>query len=191
MRSILSPAMLFLCLAACASGGKPAASTAPAPQPSASVAPGADAATSRFREVLPGLHTGGQPDAADLARLHALGVRTVIDLRGAGEDRGYDEAAEAQRLGMAYVSLPVAGAEGVTLANANALQALLEQHGDGVVLHCASGNRVGALLALGAADAGMPHEQALALGREAGLKSLEPVVIERLQAPSPAGEADR
>ena len=145
----------------------------------------------RFAEVRPGLHAGGQPTAADLARMQAQGVHTVIDLRGENADRGYDEAAEARRLGLAYVALPVTGADGITAANAEALQALLDAHRNGVLLHCASGNRAGALLALGHANAGMPRDQALALGRAAGLKSLEPAVIERMQAPAPAVDAER
>ncbi|GAB3512089.1 prolyl oligopeptidase family serine peptidase [Pseudoxanthomonas daejeonensis] len=134
-----------------------------------------------FAEPRAGLRTGGQPDAGDLARLQAQGVRTVIDLRGAGEARGFDEAAETARLGMAYVTLPIAGKDDITPANADALRALLERHGDaGVLVHCASGNRVGALLALDAARAGAPAGEALALGRKAGLKSLEPVVAAQL-----------
>jgi uncharacterized protein (TIGR01244 family) len=136
--------------------------------------------TDRFPEPRAGLRTGGQPTAQDLVRLQAQGVRTVIDLRGRDEDRGFDEAAEATRLGLAYVALPIAGKNDITPASADALQALLDEHGDGVLLHCASGNRVGALLALAAARAGVPAAEALAFGREAGLASLEPVVAAQL-----------
>jgi len=138
----------------------------------------------RFGEPRAGLRTGGQPTAQDLARLKAQGVRTIIDLRGPGEDRGFDEAAEAARLGLDYVALPIAGKDAITPANADALAALLKQHGDGVLLHCASGNRVGALLALDAARSGTPAAEALALGRKAGLSSLEPVVAAQIEAPA-------
>ena len=142
----------------------------------------------RFAEPRAGLRTGGQPTAQDLARLKEQGVRTVIDLRGPGEDRGFDEAAEAARLGLDYVALPIAGKDDVTPANADALAALLAERGDGVLLHCASGNRAGALLALGAARAGMPAAEALALGRKAGLASLEPAVAAQLERTgAPAG----
>jgi uncharacterized protein (TIGR01244 family) len=140
-------------------------------------------APAKFAEPRAGLHTGGQPTAQDLERLQAQGVRTVIDLRGADEDRGFDEAAEARRLGLEYVALPIAGKDEVNPANAAALEALLREHGDGVLLHCGSGNRVGALLALGAAGEGMPREQALEFGRQAGMKSLETRVVEQLDAP--------
>ncbi|MBA3928206.1 MAG: hypothetical protein C0521_01320 [Xanthomonas sp.] len=136
-----------------------------------------------FNRPQPGLHTGGQPSQDDLARLKSEGVRTVIDLRGAQEDRGYDEAAEAQRLGLAYLVLPIAGKDDVTPENAKALGDLLRAQDGDVLLHCASGNRVGALLALDAAARGASREEALELGRKAGLKSLEPVVVERLGKP--------
>lgn len=136
-----------------------------------------------FTQPQPGLHTGGQPLQDDLARLKSEGVRTVIDLRGAQEDRGYDEAAEARRLGLAYIALPIAGKDDVTPANAKALGELLKAQDGDVLLHCASGNRVGALLALDAAARGIPREDALELGRKAGLKSLEPVVVEQLGKP--------
>lgn len=136
-----------------------------------------------FAQPQPGLHTGGQPSQEDLARLKSEGVRTVIDLRGTQEDRGYDEAAEARRLGLEYITLPIAGKDDVTPANAKALGELLKARDGGVLLHCASGNRVGALLALDAAASGASKEEALELGRKAGLKSLEAVVVERLGTP--------
>lgn len=140
-----------------------------------------------FTQPRPGLHTGGQPTLEELQRLKDDGVRTVIDLRGPQEDRGYDEAREVEALGMSYIALPISGKEDISAANAQALHALLQGREGGVLLHCASGNRVGALLALGAAQLdGLPTDEALALGRSAGLKSLEPVVVEQLAKPVPA-----
>lgn len=189
MRRIVSalPVLLVSALCACAGGGAPIASTVPAaPTPSMNAGPALPtpvaAAATHFAEPRAGLRTGGQPSAEDLARLQAQGVRTVIDLRGADEDRGFDQAAEARRLGLEYVALPIAGKDEVNPANAAALKALLHEHGDGVLLHCGSGNRVGALLALGAAGEGMPREQALEFGRQAGMKSLEARVVEQLDA---------
>lgn len=144
------------------------------------------AGATEFTEPRPGLHTGGQPTAADLAALSRQGVRTVIDLRSDDEDRGFDEAADVKSHGMRYLRLPIGGAGDVTPANASALKQALDQSGDGVLLHCASGNRVGALLALMAAQhENATTEEALELGKRAGMKSLEPVVVERLRTPSP------
>lgn len=135
-----------------------------------------------FAQPRAGLHTGGQPSREQLASAAASGVRTVIDLRGADEARGYDEAAEARRLGLSYVTLPVAGGEDITLARARALQQLLASAEGPVLLHCASGNRVGALLALAAAEDGASDDAALELGRRAGLGSLVPTVEQVLQS---------
>ncbi len=143
-----------------------------------------------FAQPRSGLRTGGQPTLEQLDGLPAQGVRTVIDLRADDEDRGYDEAAELQRRGLRYLRLPIAGKQDLTPANAAALKRLLQENGDGVLLHCASGNRVGALLALMAAqEERLSPAQAMALGEQAGLKSLTPVVAEKLglpAAPQPA-----
>lgn len=129
------------------------------------------------------LQVGGQPDATQL-RAFATRGGVVIDVRAPGEARGYDEAALAKELGLRYLNLPVAGAADLTTANALALHAALVAAEGPVLLHCASGNRAGALLALEAARyEGLDAESALALGRSGGLKSLEPAVRERLGAP--------
>ncbi len=147
----------------------------------------APASATEFTEPKPSLHTGGQPTAEDLATLSRQGVRTVIDLRTDEEDRGFDEAAEVARQGMRYVRLPIGGAGDLTSENAALLKQALDGSGDNVLLHCASGNRVGALLAL----MKVQHEnatpaEALEFGKRAGLKSLEPAVAEKLGAtPSP------
>lgn len=51
-------------------------------------------------------------------------------------------------------------------------------------LHCASGNRAGALLALIAASDGMPAEDAVELGRRGGMTSMEAPVREVLGLPA-------
>jgi protein tyrosine phosphatase (PTP) superfamily phosphohydrolase (DUF442 family) len=78
---------------------------------------------------------------------------------------------------MSYIQIPIAGAADLTRANVERLDTTLRdaRPAGRVLLHCASGNRAGALLALrenwlhGAAP-----EDALALGLAAGLTSLEP-----------------
>ncbi|HWU70308.1 MAG TPA: sulfur transferase domain-containing protein [Pseudoxanthomonas sp.] len=134
-----------------------------------------------FAQPRPGLRTGGQPTLEQLDALPAQGVRTVIDLRPDSEDHGYDEARELQQRKLKYLRLPIAGAQDLTPANATALKKLLDESSDGVLLHCASGNRAGALLALMAAqEERLPPAQALELGKQAGMKSLSPVVEEKL-----------
>jgi hypothetical protein len=57
-----------------------------------------------------------------------------------------------------------------------------------VLLHCASANRVGALLALREAwHRGAEPQAALAVGIEAGLTGLEPATREKLGLPQAGG----
>lgn len=130
----------------------------------------------------PGLYSSGQPSVDDLAALAAIGVRSIINLRGADGDSGYDEAHEAARLGMRYMTLPIVGPDAVTAENAARLaHAIQHARTDGdVLVHCASGNRVGALIALERGRHGDSPAQAIALGRAAGLTTLEPCVVQLL-----------
>ncbi len=139
-----------------------------------------------FRQPRAGLYTAGQPSAQQLREAAAAGVTTVIDLRQPDEDRGYDEAALAEQLGLRYVRLPIAGASGITDDNARTLQRLLKQDDGKTLLHCASGNRAGALLSLiNARLEGAPVDTALQLGRDAGMTSLEPAARAALGADKP------
>lgn len=139
-----------------------------------------------FRTPRARLITAGQPAEDDWAAVAALGVRTVVNLRSPEEMAGRDEGSEVGAAGLTYVSLPVDGAGGVTRDKAALLWSLVEQAPGTLMVHCASGNRVGALLALGAAiRGGMDIEQAIVFGRSAGLDSLEPKVRELLATPAP------
>ncbi len=136
------------------------------------------------RTPLPGLVTGGQPSATDLKIAKDQGFHTVINLRP-GDEVGVDaeEASTVSKLGMRYVSIPVSGAADLTAENVKKLAAALSQQ-DALpaIVHCASGNRAGALLALKAYQIdGRSAEEALELGKNAGLTAkLEPAVRERL-----------
>jgi len=122
----------------------------------------------------------GQPDETILKMAKAAGYVAVVDLRTEAEDRGMDEPAVVEAAGLDYYSIPVAGAKGTTFANARALDDVLADIDGPVLLHCRTGNRVGALLALRASQNGASREEALEIGRNAGMTSLEEAVIERL-----------
>lgn len=125
-----------------------------------------------------GYLSGGQPDAAQLVALADAGVIHVINLRPSSELPDFDEAQFAAAAGLQYHSLPVDGAAGLTEANVRALDKLMLEAGtEKVFLHCASGNRVGAMLALRAAMLhGADKKAAMAIGKAWGLTSLEPEV---------------
>lgn len=122
----------------------------------------------------------GQPSADVLQAAKSAGFATVIDMRTAEEDRGIDEAAAVETLGMSYVAFPVSGRTDITLAKAREFDELLAGIDGPVFLHCRSGNRVGAMFALRDGLNGAATEDAVAAGKEAGLGSLEPRVREAL-----------
>lgn len=164
--------------------GEPAA----APQAVEGAGPGAVDPTTLVRNgkmPFEGVLTGGQPSDEQLTALRDAGYETVINLRRPDERGTRGEAEKVAALGMTYVSLPVAGAAGLTEENAAALAAALDEVARPVLLHCGSGNRVGALLAVKAfwLD-GASAEEALEIGRGAGLTRMEPAVRELIQ---PAG----
>lgn len=135
----------------------------------------------KLMQPLPGLFTAGQPGPQDWKAIKARGVRTVINLRTPQELQGRDEAAEVRAAGMRYIELPVNGADGLTRANAQLLHEALRPGHQQVLLHCASANRAGGLLALEQADFdGVPADAALALGRKAGMTSTEARVQQEL-----------
>ena len=126
--------------------------------------------------------TGGQPSPEDLAALKDLGFGTIISLRTEGEDIGYDEQAMAEELRLTFVNIPVGIKNGLTAATASNLRSAVNQTKAPVFLHCGSGNRVGAVYALGAYYLdGKSIEEALEVGRATGLTGFEPTVRKLLE----------
>jgi protein tyrosine phosphatase (PTP) superfamily phosphohydrolase (DUF442 family) len=125
-------------------------------------------------QLLPGVVTGGQPSAGHLAAFHEAGGRVVLDLRDAMEPRPLDEAATAASLGLTYVNVPI-GPHSLTDTTLDRVREVLREAGDGLVLvHCASGNRVGAaLLPFLMLDHGFEEEDAVAQAMRVGLRSAE------------------
>ena len=130
------------------------------------------------KQPFPGLLTGGQPSKAQLAEAKEKGYKTIISLRTRAETGEWDEEKTVQGLGMKYISIPIGGASDLSSKNAKALISALSDPKDyPVMLHCASGNRIGALFAV---DAGLNQniaaEKALQIGRDSGMTRLEPAV---------------
>lgn len=123
---------------------------------------------------------GGQPDERQLEAMAAAGYRMVLDTRQPGEARGFDEPALVARLGMKYVNLPIVGSD-IPDESFDRLRDLLAGGAGGpsgggaqrpAVLHCASGNRVSALLIPWLIlDEGATVEQALRVAADAGLRN--------------------
>lgn len=166
-------------LAAALAGGGCATTAEPAPLPAI-----ADAVS-----PAPGIVSAGRLQPDDIARVREAGVRHVIDLTPDAETPDFDEAAAVRAAGLAYSNLPLRGAVDLTRENVIAFDALVQKAKRPVLVHCASGNRVGAMAALRAAWVdGHSTEQAITIGKAWGLKGLEMEVRRRLEA-GPVGTA--
>lgn len=179
MRS-LTAAFLSAVLAACGSSPAPSASTDPT-----------CLGVTNLAMPLPGLYSSGQPTEQQFAQFAAVGIKHVVCLRPATESGTGWEEAKAKELGITFTRVPVAGPQDVTFANATRLGELVKgANGEKTLVCCHSSNRVGALLALHAFhDGGHTADEALAIGRAAGLTKLEPVVQKLLTAPPPPAPA--
>ncbi len=132
-------------------------------------------------EPLPMLVCAGQPDPEGFRQAAAAGLAGVVNLRPDAE-MDWDEAGLLAELGVDYLQIPVSSPNDLSQQNARILWDWLEAHRDQqVMVHCASSNRVGALLALGHFLAQGDHEEALELGRAAGLTKMEPMVVQILR----------
>lgn len=142
-------------------------------------APGVDTPTETIQAIrglrTPGvvLFSAGQPGPEAWDALATQGVTTVINLRPDTEMAERDERTEVGDAGMAYHQIPIANADDLTAENAARLWSIIEAAAGQVMVHCASGQRAGALLALGAHQVGgMSPDAALAFGQSAGLTSV-------------------
>lgn len=115
----------------------------------------------------------GQPGEAAFRKAAADGVTMVINLRTEPEVAGlpFDEPALVAELGMKYVNIPVMPAD-FSPAIVDRFAEVVATTDQPVLVHCGSSNRVGGMWAAYLARTrGMPWDQALELGRTAGLRS--------------------
>lgn len=125
----------------------------------------------------------GAIDGAHVEQLREAGIRHVINLRPAAENPQFDEAGVVEEHGLSYHYLPIEGAQSLTPENAIALDRMLTAIGDEpALIHCSSGNRVGALIALREAWVrGRDPEEAIEEGKRWGLTRLEDDVRSALE----------
>ncbi|MBA3393109.1 MAG: hypothetical protein H0T89_10715 [Deltaproteobacteria bacterium] len=126
--------------------------------------------------------TGGQPTEEHLTLAKSNGVKVVVNLRTAAEEKDYaTEPKKVEELGMKYVHIPIDSktGEGLNEENAKKLATLLAEKP--AIIHCGSGQRVGALFALKAfyVDGATP-DVALQTGKDNGLSKpeLEKIVVD-------------
>ena len=130
-------------------------------------------------------YIAGQPDAPAIEDAGMEGVTLIINLRSESESDWY-EAGAAETFGLQYLQVPVDGrATPLAPEPFNQINQVVEANPDSKILvHCASGNRAAAWLAIYLAQVrGMNAEEAISLARQAGLTSggLENKVREYLE----------
>jgi tyrosine-protein phosphatase SIW14 len=102
-----------------------------------------------FHRVNENLYRGAQPRRGGLKKLSELGVKTIINLRGASEEtrRGQDEA---EALGMRYFNIPMSALWRPTDEQVKRVLAVIDaQENWPVFVHCQRGaDRTGVIIAV-------------------------------------------
>jgi protein tyrosine phosphatase (PTP) superfamily phosphohydrolase (DUF442 family) len=135
-------------------------------------------------EPIDGIVASGQPSREQFGSLRENGFRAVINFRTLRERGAWDETTDALTQKIGYAHIPIGGPEDLTKENVRKFDEALQQApGDSKVLvHCGSSNRVGAMFALRAHwIQDKSAEEALALGKKAGLSSMEGAVKKLLE----------
>lgn len=136
--------------------------------------------------VTPKLSVAAQPTINDLAQFAAAGYGTLISNRPAGEtpDQPSPEAlaAEAQRLGMEFVYIPVTP-ESISRDDVASFRAALATADGPVIAHCRSGKRAYLLWAAGEVlEADRDPAELMAIAGQQGFPLDElPAIVERLR----------
>ncbi len=130
-----------------------------------------------------GMLLGGRPSALEFKKMSEGNYRTVIDLRSFAETGVEEDRQLIEKFGMTAINIEVAGAKGLTREATSAFDEALSSAEGPIVVCCASGNRVGALLALRAFwIQGKTVEESLTVGQLAGLIGLESTVRDLLES---------
>jgi uncharacterized protein (TIGR01244 family) len=116
-----------------------------------------------------------QPTAQQLVSLQAMGAKGVLNFRHAAEHPDYNEQAAATSTGLSYCNLPYKQAEELTdelLSTARTTLRESTAKNEPLVLHCRTGNRVGAAWACWRAlDCSIPVEQAISEAKAMGMNN--------------------
>lgn len=123
----------------------------------------------RYQRVSPEIATSGGLTADAIQELAKHSFRTVIDLRtepeGTQEEKLAVEAAD-----MAYINIPVTNA-GIDDSQLAAFKQAIAQASPPILLHCATGNRAGAMWTSYRLGEGVTPEIAFKEGRAAGMNA--------------------
>lgn len=128
----------------------------------------------KFYRVNEHIYRSAQPSREGLQALAKLGVKTVIDLRGASERSSESQLLE--EIGIKYVNIPMPALGAPTLESVKrALALLVDQNAWPILVHCERGaDRTGTVIAcLRISQDGWSNQKALDEAKQLGLASIQ------------------
>ena len=144
-----------------------------------------------LRQPAPSIFTGGRPSEQQLREAkEAKGIHSLVDLCPKDEHSWYGAEDLAKKVGLNFFNIPIRGAADLTRENALRLHGIISDPANQVVLlQCITGNRAGALFGALAFYAEQHSiEEAIAIGKAAGMRWLEPGLRKQLAGlPNPDG----
>jgi len=138
------------------------------------------------------LYFSGQPDQQTFITAKANGVDVVINVRESGET-DWNEAGAANVANLKYYNVPISrSGNSLDPGSISQISTIVQDHhNQEILLHCSSGNRASAWLAVYLTeDHGLPIDAALAVAKKTGLTNsdVEARVVQFLNEPSPSGQ---
>lgn len=101
--------------------------------------------------------------------LKSLGIERAIDLKGSNET-DFDDQSEFTKQGVEYIHFPITDLGNINFSQLEEFGKLINHHPAKTLVYCASGNRVGALLALNSClICGHPKQRAFDFGVKIGM----------------------
>ncbi|MDP6923679.1 MAG: sulfur transferase domain-containing protein [Candidatus Scalindua sp.] len=138
-----------------------------------------------FQVPLDSVLTGGQPTFDQIKQAAETGFKAVVNLR---TDKELPDPAQeltwVEGAGMKYFHIPVSVSEGFTPQKTKVFADVLSKSENyPLIIHCKSGERVGAMFALKAFHIDEKEiDEALLIGQMAGLSKLAPTVKKILES---------
>lgn len=123
-----------------------------------------------YNMVTRDIATSGTIYKTGYEELKANGFATILDLRTPKEGVA-EESSRAQHLHMNYINMPVYSAVNISLEQVAKFAEIVESAPKPLLIHCVSGNRVGAMWSLYQMRKGDAVESAYKVGRAIGLRS--------------------
>ncbi|MCC6916250.1 protein tyrosine phosphatase family protein [Nitrosomonas sp.] len=123
----------------------------------------------RYYRATPNIATSGALSQDSIQELAKHSFQTVIDLRNESEGTPAEKKAVEAAL-MTYINIPVSG-DGVNESQLAAFKQALEQASPPILVHCATGNRAGAMWTVYRLNEGIAPDIAFKEGRTAGMNA--------------------